>query len=828
MFRQVFHEDFRRTVRSLPRGHPLVAQICHCLLLLKHGHWKGGTRVKQLDQGRGIFEARINDGHRLLFAPAATGLLLIYDVVGHDAVNRTYRRMRTGAGSPAPMASAPNEPGPADDVIASLRAPPQDGPDLDPPEAGGDADPWGGDYVSGSIPRMFVPRDEIWSDPALLQGWCDRSSLDVDLLLTEEQEAVTRLRRPVLLHGSAGSGKTTVIIHSLHEHAVANPDQSLLYVTYHPGLRETAEDLYQSLLAARALEAGKVTFYTFDDLCRALLDEAGLELHRTRLFGEAAFVARYPHLAPRPVVPATAAWCEIRGVIKGRIDAPSDLRERRLLGLERYLGELGRCEGAVPATFRRPLWELARTYQGFLDREGWHDEMDLARLAWHALAQMRTSRRTAWRFDAVFCDEVQDLTALQMSLLHDLWAGPPARLFLAGDAHQTIHPSAFRWAEVSKKFYEGEEQQVAYDRVTLARNFRNSGQVLALAEAVLTRLKRRLLQGNPEYRWEPPPLGSHQGPPGLPPVRIEGSEAALVEAMRRLPASAQRVVIAGSDQQRAGLQERLGEAATVVTVHEFKGLEADCVILWSFFSASPRFWSDVVGQCCTAGSYEVLTECNRLYVALTRSRRYLALYDPSGSPVPWELADFRGVEIRREAPAWLLTVQKEASSQAEWLERALLYEKNRVWRLAAVAYRHGGRPQEAGRCLAALAEEEMRLGDAGRLWLEARQWERARACFKRMGDARGLARCEAEETEARGDFRQAAEAWERSGDVSREALAWARAAEWERAKACMRAEGVKPRVRAEIEMRRLAFALERLDAALRRGAEGLPRLARRW
>jgi len=833
MYRTACHDHFRKTLQQMAANDRRRDEALVCLQRLQAGRWQGGTRVKSLG-ATGILEARVNSGDRLLFSVSRPDWLVIYDLVEHDHVNRAYRRIGGGT-----------EAGPREvDVLTQIPPPPESGPDATPADAVA-RDPWRTRYTADTVPRFLVPPAEVWEDEDLLAGWCKQNDVSADLMLTPEQEQLTLLSEPVILNGSAGSGKSTVIVHSLAIHQKAHPGVPALYVTFLPDLRKNAEALYDGLQRHMSSPTERPEFLTYSEVCARVVAAGGGALPQS-LFSERDF---QPWLKSwlrkqrglRLELPAPALWCEIRGVVKGRNEDP----RQPMLSLPDYHA-LADAEGMVPRAYRKDVWRVAQAYQNHLADQNRQDEMDTTRAA----IMSAEGNGLGLIYSAIFCDEVQDLTQLQLSLLFRIWKTNQARLFMAGDVHQVIYPSAFRWPDIMRVFYGPDGQKMRYRSEALSRNFRSSQGILRLAEASLKGLKRSLIRPflrDGQTRWMDPPEGAHDGPPGLPPVRIEATEEECLQSLRELPASARRVVLTRTAEQRDWLDEHLNGAVgqslmasqspTTVTeqhgrenifcVDEYKGLEADCVVLWRFFESSGGFWAKVATTGEANGLYDILIECNRLYVALTRAQRYLAIFDDPQDPAPWHLGHFEGVAFDHERSDWLRIVQPQGSSTEELAEYGRLLERRDLLPQAAAAFANAGDSEAAGRCRARVSEGDEDWPAAAGEWYRVRGWADARRCFAAARDAFGVRCCDAEELEEETTWENAARVWRELREKTREALAWEQAGQWEQAKDCWK-ELPESDERQSFHLRHLSKSLKSLGQALAGASRRTAKATRLW
>ena len=804
MYQISVHEHFRRTLARLSGDKRKLELIHKCLKKLMAGDWQGGTRVKRLHGGNAdILEARVEDGDRLLFTLGQGHLLICHDVVTHDVVSRNAKRARYSRINTGSVDFEKDYQVDGRDLLDELFPPMEEDKEVGPDVVAVE-DAWRTSYINNTAPRLTTPPNHVWQDEQRLADWCAEMDLSLDLLLHPDQEKIVLCDSPIILSGGAGSGKSTIILHSLLRQMRSVSKSKILYVTFKEGLCRHSEALYKRLAEREGYndlqsDTVSLTFLTYDDLCRRLIADAGNASLSGAMLTLSEFSHWYDRLprGARPDLPAGDVWSEIQGVIKGRVEQP----DQDMLTKASYK-ELCYREGLLGSGSEELVFRFTQTYKNYLKRHSRYDQMDLTRAAWSALQGLSGSDRERWHFQGLFCDEVQDLTKLQMRLLREVWNGGEARPFLTGDEHQVIYPSAFRWADIQQLFHEDEQARsyIPSDRklqhCTLTRNFRSTDGILKLAAATLDGLKKELVSPFPSYRFKPLTVGSHEGPPGLPPVRLMGNEGQCLQALAALPSSERRIILTRDKETRESLIESLhsvgvlNPAVQVETVENYKGMETDCVIVWRFFAASPDFWKSIQkGERQSSSLYNVLTECNRLYVALTRAQRYLAVFDALGDPHPWSLSAYNGVTLKEVNCDWLGKVQTAASSPDQWRDRANLYETHQNYRLAIAAYVNAKDDIGVRRCEALQAESEGRFADAAECWYQTTQWRQATACFLQVNDVQGQVRCEAEMYEESKDWYKAREAWQRAHKLDREAIMLEMLGQWQKAHQCLKHYG---------------------------------------
>jgi hypothetical protein len=452
-FDVLIHAPFYGALRALAPD--VRARFRRLVDRLRAGHWSGGTRVKKLRGcAKPVFEARQDAGDRVLFTLAHTAArdgsrtlrahLMLWDLVHHDRVSGRANRLNPSAEAEfldfeELEAESADEPPPHPAATfreVSAIAPGTEAGVFDLMLADGDA-PRAREEITGGV-RWYVLPERLFLDEAQWQELMDRGSEELELKLTAEQYAVVRAPGPVLLSGSAGSGKTTIAVHRLAAALGTAEDVRALYLTYSPWLRDHAARLFHDLLACRGdVFAAAPGFLTVHELYRTLIAERG---------GAApGAVVDYPEFARwyegqfrRP--DAALAWEEIRGIVKGASLDPA----RPLLPREEYEA-LGRKRAPAFIGERSRLHLVARRWQEHLEIGRRLDEIDLCRLA-------LASVPPGGLYDHLVCDEAQDLAEIQMELLLRLVPGRSlGGLFLAGDPQQVINPSGFRWAEVRSR-----------------------------------------------------------------------------------------------------------------------------------------------------------------------------------------------------------------------------------------------------------------------------------------------------------------------------------------------------------------------------------------
>jgi hypothetical protein len=788
----LLHAAFYAALRRLPAGRR--SRFREVAERLASGRWGGGTRVKKLrGVAKPVFEARHDGGDRVLFTLARSArpdggaalatCVQVWDLVEHDRVTRAAERINRSAEAEfldyeelesETTSEPPPHPGVSfDEVPAAEPGAPAGVLDLMlPPD---DFRPRDREEIAGGV-RWYVLPPRLLVEEGEWQALLDRGGEELELKLTAEQYAVVRAPGPLLLSGSAGSGKTTIAVHRLAAATCGRGPTRALYLTYSGWLRDHARRLFDALVASRGeAVATPPDFLTLEELYRSLVGGDGRAA--ARLVDYPEFAGWYLGTFRRP--DAALAWEEIRSIVKGACLDPG----RTLLGRADYEA-LGRKRAPLFVGERPRLHEVALRWQERLRAAALADEIDLCRLALG-----RVGPAAAW--DHVICDEAQDLAEIQVELLLRLHRGPRLEgLFLAGDPQQVINPSGFRWAEVRTVI---RERLRAFGRPTpaltvLTRNFRSVRGLVELAGEILAWKRERTGRSDAD-ECEVSDVA------GATPIRVDGSEEELARVVAGF--GPRCAVLAGSDAARSRLQALL-DTTRVFTVPEAKGLEFDAVVLWGLVGADPEPWVRLLDPALDLREDPACRRAlHHLYVAVTRPRRHLAVYEPPEAPPLWASPRLRA-RLDAEPPASLGRLFVRAASPAEWAREAGYFLDRGRYRQAAECFRRAGEAERELECLARHHEQggEHRLAAAR--WLELGLAERAARCFEQgaawaeaarlwvsLGDLAAARRCEARGAEGARDFAAAGAAWEQLAAWEDAARCWANAGQRVRQVRCL-------------------------------------------
>lgn len=471
--------------------------------------------------------------------------------------------------------------------------------------------------------------------------------LDKVLSLDEAQEAVYRLPPPLILVGSAGSGKTALALEKLK---IAAGD--VLYLTLSAYLAQHARNLY--FANGYTGEHQNADFLCLRELLETIHVPEGREVTYRAFRG---FVARHRQ-AFRDVADAHKLFEELRGVLTGpAIDRP-------WLPREEYR-DLGVRQSLYLDAERERVYDLFEKYLAWLRAEGLYDS---------SIVAQQVYSRVPERYDFVVVDEAQDLTSIQLALVLKTLRRP-GEFLLCGDSNQVVHPNFFSWAGVKTLFFEHEELAPRQQIEVLRANYRNALEVTELANRLLRLKLARFGSIDRESHYMVEALPANRGSVELVPDRDS--------AVRELDAGTHRsvrfAVIVLREEDKAEAARRF-RTPLLFSVQEAKGLEYESIILYNFVSGARSEFGDIAGGVSPSdleseAAYARARDkrdkslerykffVNGLYVAMTRAVRRLILVE---SDTRHPLFGLLRLEEAGKPP----DVAADASSAEEWQREA--------------------------------------------------------------------------------------------------------------------------------------------------------------
>ncbi|GBC01906.1 hypothetical protein RclHR1_04380007 [Rhizophagus clarus] len=361
---------------------------------------------------------------------------------------------------------------------------------------------------------------------------------------------------------------------------------------------------------------------------------------------------------------------------------------------------------------RDEIYDLFERYEKMKARERDYDSVDLT------LAILRAAKMKALggpHIHEVYVDECQDNQIVDLALILKLFDRVD-NVFMAGDIAQCIaRGSSFRFQNLSTLIYKWEHDRpqnnnsrrntVVPKQFELNVNYRSHNGILRLASSVISLIHKFFPDSIDHLSREQSEVG------GPRPIVFKGFQAEtflfdVFSVDERMPNcsefGAEQVIIVRNEEAK----KSVGNVGIVMTVFEAKGMEFNDVLLYNFFTHSPAGskWRVILNALDdhTKGiqtflherHYILSSELKHLYVAVTRARQHLWIFDEDpelSEPIRifWDHDGLIKVIQSLEELNTLPTLVKKSSSH-EWNRKGKLFFERRQYELAKLCFSKSG------------------------------------------------------------------------------------------------------------------------------------------
>ncbi|TFK51884.1 hypothetical protein OE88DRAFT_1483274 [Heliocybe sulcata] len=413
-------------------------------------------------------------------------------------------------------------------------------------------------------------------------------------------------------------------------------------------------------------------------------------------------------------------FSEIMGVIKG---SEQSLKfQSCCLDREAYNAVSHRSQSTF-ASQRDLIYSIFENYQSLRSQRRELDNVDRTH---DLIVKLATeSRAIGEKFDFLYVDEVQDNNLIDAHLLRSLCKNPNG-LFWAGDTAQTISVgSSFKFNDLKAFLHRLErnadpEPKSRSTSLTpeprtfhLAVNYRSHAGIVKCAHSVVRLITRF-------WPYAIDVLGEERGiVEGLRPVFFGSSQSDTVryeqflfgESGHRIDFGARQCILVRNEAARDELRKEVGQIGLIMTLYESKGLEFDDVLLYNFFKDSTSDFSqwrvvlnamvESQGEHISVPSFDevrhasICSELKFLYVAITRARNNLWIFDPSKQAEPMKHLWSREGLIDTYTPKMELPQLAVDSSSEEWRQAGRSLFENRRYFQAMHCFKRARMRHEA-------------------------------------------------------------------------------------------------------------------------------------
>lgn len=641
-----------------------------------------------------------------------------------------------------------------------------------------------------AYPDFILYDREIWEST--------QASIDANLALSpEESDVLSQVLDPtkqggfpLFINGRPGSGKSTILQYLfaeyLHAHLARPADRRLprppLYLTYNERLLENARKLVEDIFRCGAEKLAKTepvdlqdkqqrmefdhAFVSFRAFLLSLLGGDEFDQNKYVDFNRfrtlySANLSQGPDARLRRLAPEVA-WHTVRTYIKGKNAGESEFFDPG------SYAELPRDEITVTAETFELVWDKVWNgwYRILCEQQGYWDDQDLAR-------RVLDQGLVPAEYPAVFCDEAQDFTTVELELIFCLSCFAAKRMepynlrripyAFAGDPFQTLNPTGFRWDAIKANFHDNIVRQLDPDQrgkigftfQELAYNYRSTISIVRFCN--LIQLKRGELfdirDVTPQKAWAidkgawPAFFDLDLGTQGK--LRDQSELVIIVPCQE----GEEKAFVENDDYLRTIALDKKGEISrSVLSPMRAKGLEFLRVVLYKFGQQAVReghvaVMRKIEGNCNLHLQREQTLGLeyffNGTYVGASRAQRRLLVVDTEKG-----LQQFWNFAMDTSAINEMLT-ERRRSVWAEDDLHHMMRGDSSTW-------------SEDRDDPKALAD---RFFEQGKLEQSPYLLQLARNQYAALDDAERKERCTALINDIEGDYLQAAESYERLGEL---------------------------------------------------------------
>lgn len=474
--------------------------------------------------------------------------------------------------------------------------------------------------------------------------------LDKVISFDEDQRAIFDLPVPLIIIGSAGSGKTALTLEKMKHFR-----GQVAYLSLSPYLVENAQRIYYS--EGYHNDHQEVDFISFEEYLQSIRMPLGREVTFRDFDG---FYARYRQTFK--FSEPYKLYEEFKGVLTGSVvDQPH-------LSRQDYLS-LGVKQSIFLQSERERVYDLFERYLSFLEEAKLHDP-NMVAFDYLKLIEPR--------YDFIVVDEVQDITNIQLLLIIKSLLNP-THFLLSGDSNQMVHPNFFSWSKIKTLFFE-ESLKGSAIRI-LKTNYRNSRRITQLSNDLLKIKNARFGSIDKESTYLIDTVSEHEGEIDF----FTDNDKIRKELNQKTRNSAKFAVLAMDNEAKARIRRDF-DTPLVFTIQEAKGLEYENIILVNFISGFDKEFREITrGISLDDLDDEKLSfsrakdkenkeleaykfYINSLYVAFTRAVKNIYLVEKESRH---DLLRLLGIVETKQK----VQVKQKDSTDTEWLDEARRLEK---------------------------------------------------------------------------------------------------------------------------------------------------------
>ncbi|OOM14514.1 UvrD-helicase domain-containing protein [Clostridium saccharobutylicum] len=393
--------------------------------------------------------------------------------------------------------------------------------------------------------------------------------------------------------------------------------------------------------------------------------------------------------------------------------------DNKLISLEIYLN-LSEKYSIFEKEEREFIYDVAEKYEQWLESNNKVDENDVVRLAISNLY-----KEDMCKFDYIICDEIQDLTEMQIYFLLKIVRNKENILF-CGDYNQTINPTFFDTGRIEAiyKICNGTDN---FHNEIIRINYRSSKNIVEFANK-LTDLKIKKIGGNKKHDYKEKSIREYNNK-----IRFINSNNISKEVLLSLSKRRAYVdVLVADEDEKQKILESNNSNKLLFSVSNYKGLENEYIIGYNILSKLKNKWNEIFSGNLQSKEVELRYYFNLFYVFITRARNNILIVEED---ICEDLLEYFKDEIEVVDQFDLLKLNLDTISNAdEHYKKALRLEKNKKYMEAIESYKNADlnsfeSDRDIKRCMALYKNLQGLHSDAGNELMEIGEYEYAAKCY---------------------------------------------------------------------------------------------------
>ena len=459
--------------------------------------------------------------------------------------------------------------------------------------------------------------------------------IDKFISFNNKQDEILNLKPPLIVIGSAGSGKTSVIIEKLR-----GLEGKVLYISLSKYLVENSKEICGE-------DYTNIDFLSFEEFLNRVKKQNRKEID---FFAFKSWLSRYN------IKDTEKYFEEFRGVITSPF-------EKSYLSKDEYLN-MG-VKQSIFTKDRDEVYEIFLKYLNFLKDSSFYDSN---------IESFELLDRVKKIYNFIVIDEVQDFTNMQIHFISKALKRDGNFIF-SGDSNQILYSNFFSWSNLKTMlFHTTEDNQVKI----LTQSYRNSQKVSEIANSLLKIKQLKFGSIDKESNYLIESISNLKGNIHF----YKSNQKVLEELNQEIVNSVKFAIITFDEKSKVELKKSF-KTPLIFTVRETKGLEYENIVLVDFISNESDKFRKIsenieledlkkdfnYSRNRDKASRELDTYkiyINSLYVAFTRSLKNIYIVESKHNQI-YEL--FGLIEEKKESLKVQKSDAKEWQKEAEKLER---------------------------------------------------------------------------------------------------------------------------------------------------------------